>query len=72
MANFKYVGTKTKANGKIDLKLPRCSHGTPPAEFLDVIPNVTVITVTDPCHTKMIQMSRDVTVRPSVPNYQEI
>jgi hypothetical protein len=72
MANFKYVGTKTKPNGKVDLKLPRCSHGTAAIEVFDIVPNSTLINVTDPCHVKMLQMSRDVTVRPSVPNYQEI
>lgn len=64
MPGFKYVGSRTKPNGKIDVNLPRCSHGTEPIEIVDATPNVTVITVTDPCHVAMLRRHKDVSRHP--------
>lgn len=72
MANFIYVGKRTKENGKIDVKLPKCSHGQGPLEFLDVTPSVTTVSVDDPCHTAMLQNMKDVSKHPPEPSFKEI
>lgn len=45
MAQFKYIGSRTKANGKVDIRI-----GKPGMawyyEFLDVTPNVDIVEVT--------------------------
>lgn len=72
MPNFKYVGTRTKPNGKVDVNLPRCSHGTEPIEVLDVTPNETVIAVADPCHVAMLLRHKDVSKHPPEALFAEI
>jgi hypothetical protein len=45
MASFKYIGLQTKENGTIDVKVPKLNKTW--QTFTGVIPNTTVIDVTD-------------------------
>jgi hypothetical protein len=71
MPNFKYIGSRTKANGKVDVKLPRCYHGAVPINVVDAVPNVTIVAVTDPCHADMLRRHRDVTKKPAEAVFSE-
>lgn len=72
MPDFQYIGTHTQSDGTIDVKLPKCSHGEGPLEFMGVIPNKTVLSIGHPCHTEMLRHHRDVLKHPSQPNFKEI
>lgn len=72
MPSFKYVASRTKADGKIDVKLPKCSHQEGPLEFLDVVPNETVITINHDCHAAMLRQMKDVSKHPPEPSFKEI
>ena len=67
MATFKYIGSATKANGKVDVIVPK-KDGTKQT-FTDVTPNVTEIVVTDPKSIKSLQNSQDLD---HLYNYDEI
>jgi len=43
MATFRYIGTETKANGKVDVRCRNSAGET--LQWLDVTPNSTVIDV---------------------------
>ena len=45
MANFKYTGLKTKANGKVDLHMEMCLHGNGPYDFESLQNNVEAVLV---------------------------
>jgi hypothetical protein len=45
MAQFKYIGTRTKDNGKVDVRIGKPNMAWY-YEFIDVTPNVDIIEVT--------------------------
>ena len=45
MAQFRYIGIQTKPDGKIDVRVPLVSGAW--QSFTDVIPNTTIIDVSD-------------------------
>jgi hypothetical protein len=59
MASFKYIGLQTKEDGKIDVRVPSADGSW--QTFTDVVPNVTVIDVTDPYAIQALDYSVDPT-----------
>ena len=59
MAQFKYIGTYTKPNGKVDVKIGSPNY-TWYIEFLDVEPNVDILDVSDPKQIANLQGHKNI------------
>ena len=71
MAQFKYIGTHTKDNGKVDVKIGKT--GMPwYIEFLDVEPNVTIIEITDERQIRCLQNHKDMLDQPPTVDFEQI
>jgi hypothetical protein len=57
MAQFKYIGLQTKADGKIDVRVPKSDGSF--QMFTNITPNLTVIDTTDDLSIKALEYAVD-------------